>query len=56
MNRQPTLPGLERQNIFFNPLSGEVTMFGGDPDCEHVEDQRNYDGIRCIHCHGWYIA
>jgi hypothetical protein len=25
-----------------------------DPKCEHELDQKNWSGVRCIHCGAWF--
>ena len=35
-------------------LENGGTLYSADPDCEHEMDQRNFSGVKCSKCSGWF--
>lgn len=29
-------------------------LYDADPNCNHELDPRGYNGIKCMHCKGWF--
>lgn len=40
---------------FVESLEGYI-LYDADPNCDHEQDTRNINGVKCIHCNGWYCA
>lgn len=45
-----------REKVFAEDFKNNEMLNLQEPNCEHVHDIFNYDGVRCVKCGAWYCS
>lgn len=32
----------------------DLALWGGDPNCDHEEDKKQWSGVKCKYCSAWF--